>query len=54
MYTPGEWAGSSQGRRDCRKVVELLSRTKDQLIYEVHLAIPNGTSGLPRGDAVTD
>ena len=27
---------------------------KDQLVSEVHLAIPNGTSGLCRGDDVTD
>ena len=39
---------------ECQEALELLSRMKDQLVSEVHLAIPNGTSGLCRGDDVTD
>ena len=39
---------------ECQEALELLSRMKDQLVSEVHLAIPNGTSGSCRGDDVTD
>ena len=39
---------------ECMEAIELLSRMKDQLVSEVHLAIPNGTGGKCEGDDVTD
>jgi len=39
---------------ECTEAIELLSGMRDQLVSEVHLAIPNGTSGHCQGDDVAD
>ena len=39
---------------ECREAIDLLARMGDQLVSEVHLAIPNGTSGHCEGDEVAD
>ena len=39
---------------ECREAIDLLTRMGDQLVSEVHLAKPNGTSGHCEGDEVAD
>jgi hypothetical protein len=39
---------------ECMEALELLGRMKEQLVSEVHLAIPNGTGGRCEGDDVED
>ncbi len=39
---------------ECMEAIELLSRMKQQLVSEVHLAVPNGTGGRCEGDDVVD
>ena len=39
---------------ECIEALDLLSRMRDQLVSEVHLAIPNGTGGKCEGDDVAD
>ncbi|MCH7713873.1 MAG: amidohydrolase family protein [Chloroflexi bacterium] len=39
---------------ECREALEMLSNMKEQLVSEVHLAVPNCTSGRCQGDDVAD
>ena len=39
---------------ECNEALQMLFNMKDQLVSEVHLAIPNGTSGRCQGDEVVD
>jgi len=39
---------------ECGEALEMLSNMKQQLVSEVHLAVPNGTSGRCQGDDVAD
>ena len=41
-------------RDECNEALEMLSNMKDQLVSEVHLAVPNATSGQCNGDDVAD
>ncbi len=39
---------------ECGEALEMLSNMKEHLVSEVHLAVPNGTSGRCQGDDVAD
>ena len=39
---------------ECNEALDMLSNMREQLVSEVHLAVPNGTSGRCQGDDVAD